>query len=64
MCVTKEVRFIKDVYWDNWGKLVRVFLRGDVVEAKVHEDGNLSAESTLYRGILDAIYPEDYEEVD
>ena len=63
MTTVKEVRFLKDVYWDNWGRYVRVFLKGDVVEATVREDGSLSAESTLYRGISDAIYPTEYEEV-
>jgi hypothetical protein len=54
--VTLEVE--RDVFWDNWGRIVKVFNKGDIVDgtAFYNDDGvieSIWAESTLYEGIND-----------
>lgn len=54
---TKKVRFkvTKDIRWDNWGRIVVVFRKGDIVEGTMYSDGSVSAESTIYPGISDEV---------
>lgn len=53
----KKVRFkvTKDIRWDNWGRIVVVFCKGDIVEGTIYSDGTISAESTVYPGISDEV---------
>ncbi|WP_270406653.1 hypothetical protein [Paenibacillus timonensis] len=53
-----EFEVIKDEYWDNWGRLVKVFCKGDIVQGKIWSDGSVSAESTLYEGVTDQLDPD------
>ncbi|MBU5672697.1 hypothetical protein [Paenibacillus brevis] len=50
-----EFEVIKDIYWDNWGRLVKVFRKGEIVQGKLWPDGTVSAESTLYEGVTDQV---------
>lgn len=50
-----EFEVIEDVYWDNWGKIVRVFHKGEVCKGELWPDGTVSAESTIYAGISDIV---------
>lgn len=49
------IKFVKDEYWDNWGTLVKVFSKGDVVKATLHHGGSVSAESPYYPGVSDFV---------
>lgn len=51
--ITFEVT--KDIRWDNWGKIVVAFSKGQVCEGILHKDGNISAESPYYSGISDCV---------
>ncbi|URJ50707.1 hypothetical protein [Paenibacillus polymyxa] len=53
-----EFEVIKDVYWDNWGRLVKVFRKGEMCEGELWPDGTVSAESTIYDGISDQVDPD------
>ncbi|OMF95064.1 hypothetical protein BK146_16965 [Paenibacillus sp. FSL R7-0333] len=53
-----EFEVIKDIYWDDWGRFVKVFRKGDVCKGKLWPDGSVSAESTLYEGITDSVEPD------
>ncbi|MGG1670013.1 hypothetical protein ACIFOE_05050 [Paenibacillus sp. NRS-1783] len=50
-----EFEVIEDVYWDNWGRIVRVFHKGEVCKGELWPDGTVSAESTIYDGIHDIV---------
>lgn len=50
-----EFEVIKDVYWDDWGRFVKVFQKGDVCVGKLWPDGTVSAESTFYEGVSDQV---------
>ena len=50
-----EFEVIKDIYWDDWGRFVKVFRKGDVCQGTLHPDGSVSAESTIYDGITDDV---------
>lgn len=54
------VQFHREVKWDNWGRLVTVFRKNDVVVATLHESGNYSAETPYWPGVRDLISPEDF----
>ena len=54
------VQFNKDVKWDNWGHMVTVFKKDDVVTATDYGDGQYAAETPYFKGISDFIYPEDF----
>ncbi|MEO2202330.1 hypothetical protein ABGV42_01085 [Paenibacillus pabuli] len=56
MQITVEI--VKDVYWDNWGNIVKVFDRGDTVTGSARFDANgniesFSAVSKYHPGISD-----------
>ncbi|MEK5166014.1 hypothetical protein NYE69_27210 [Paenibacillus sp. FSL R5-0527] len=53
-----EFEVIKDVYWDDWGHLRKVFRKGDVCKGKLWPDGHVSAESPYYPGISDSVESE------
>lgn len=57
MMSSKPVKFevTKVILWDNWGSLVTAFREGDIVEGEMHEDGSITAESTVYEGIYDDV---------
>ncbi len=48
-----------DERWDNWGRIVKVFAQGDVVEVRIRHDQSTvycgSAVSTLYPGVYDFV---------
>jgi len=46
---------IKDIYWDDWGRFVRVFNKGDVCKGIQYSDGDIVAESPYYEGISDLV---------
>ena len=52
-----KVKFevIKDIYWDNWGKSVKVFSKGQVCEGQRYPDGSIVAESPYYPGVSDLV---------
>lgn len=50
--VTFEV--IKDIYWDNWGHLTKVFNKGDICVGNL-KDGIIISESPYYKGIIDVV---------
>lgn len=50
-----KFRVIKDIYWDNWGRIVKVFRVGDVQTGRLYPDGHISAESTIYDGVSDGV---------
>ena len=70
-CVGKrskvEITFKNDEYWDNGGRMVKVFHKGDVVEGEAIILDNkvycASAESTIYKGIEDFIDLENVESI-
>lgn len=51
----KEIEFevIKDIYWDNWGKIVKCFSKGQICKGRLNKDGEVIAESPYYEGISD-----------
>jgi hypothetical protein len=60
----EQIRIIKDVYWEDWGRYVKVFEAGEIIRAKVYyENGEIesaSARSEFY-DVSDIIYPEYFE---
>lgn len=50
-----EFEVIKDIYWDNWGRLVKVFSKGQICKGKLYNDGEIIAESPYYEGISDTV---------
>lgn len=53
----KKINFevIKDIYWDDWGRFVRVFSKGQICEGELYNDGTVLAESPYYKGISDSV---------
>ena len=53
----KEVTFevIKDIYWDNWGHLSKVFNKGDICKGTQCPTGVVVAESPYYEGVSDMV---------
>jgi hypothetical protein len=51
--VTFEV--VKDIYWDDWGTFRRVFLKGDICKGIQYDNGDVVAESPIYKGISDLV---------
>lgn len=50
-----EFEVIKDIYWDNWGKIVKVFSKGQICKGKLYENGVVVAESPYYESISDSV---------
>lgn len=46
----KPIRFKakKNIYWEDWGHMKRVFVAGRVYEGVLHSDGNVTAYSPYY----------------
>lgn len=64
---TKKVQIVieKNVFWEDWGKLRKVFVRGWVCSAEAHYDevGNfqgVSAESPFFPGVSDGLSEDEY----
>lgn len=59
----KKVIFIPkdDIYWDNWGRIVKVFKEGIEYEGELYGEDNLYAETPYYKEVGDSI---DIEQVD
>lgn len=53
----KEVTFevIKDIYWDNWGYLSKVFKKRDICKGIQYPTGVVVAESPYYEGVSDMV---------
>jgi len=53
----KEIEFevIKNIYWDNWGRFVKVFSKGQICKGRLYEDGVVIAESPYYNEITDSV---------
>lgn len=53
----REIEFevIKDIYWDNWGKIVKVFSKGQICKGEFWAGGTVIAESPYYEGISDSV---------
>ena len=53
----REVTFevIKDIYWDNWGHLSKVFNKGDICKGTQYPTGVVVAESPYYEGVSDMV---------
>lgn len=45
----------KDVYWEDWGSLKKVFLKGNFYKGTLHENGKITAETPYYDGISDYV---------
>ncbi|WP_049894990.1 hypothetical protein [Paenibacillus antibioticophila] len=58
----KPVKFraLKDIYWDDWGKFRRVFVKGRIYEGVQHSDGSVSGYSPYY-DVSDGLDPGEYE---
>lgn len=54
-----KIRFevIKDIYWDNWGKYVKAFSKGQICDGELYPDGSVVAESPYYPGVSDSVDP-------
>ncbi len=54
-----------DERWDNWGRIVKVFAPGDLVEVRIRHDGSTvycgTAVSTLYPGVRDFVDLRNFE---
>ncbi|EAD0738606.1 hypothetical protein DSO10_04605 [Listeria monocytogenes] len=67
MITNKQVKIeiIKDVFWEDWGTMRKVFRKGWTGWATGHyKDGKLygvSAESPIYRGVSDGIWDDCYK---
>ena len=63
-----KIRIIKDVYWEDWGVMRKVFKKGWTGWATGHyEDDRLlsvSGESPIYRGVSDEIWDDCFEIVE
>jgi hypothetical protein len=61
-----SLRHTGDERWDNWGRIVRVFGPGDVVEVRIKHDRTTvycgSAVSTLYPDVHDFVSLQNFEE--
>lgn len=44
----------EDIYWDNWGTIVRVFVEGRTYEGELDDD-YLYAETPYYENVGDSI---------
>jgi hypothetical protein len=53
----KDIKFkvTADIYWDNWGKMVKVFSKGQICKGKLYSDGTVTAESPYYEGVSDSV---------
>lgn len=54
---SKKISFevIKDIYWDDWGRFVKVFSKGQICQGKLYKDGTVTAESPYYEGVSDIV---------
>lgn len=63
-----KVKIIKDVYWDDWGTMRKVFRKGWIgwVEGSFENDKlvHVSGESPLYHGVSDKIWDDCYEVIE
>lgn len=50
-----EFEVIKDIYWDDWGKIVKVFSKGQICKGELYPSGSVIAESPYYEGISDSV---------
>ncbi|WP_333638189.1 hypothetical protein [Tissierella praeacuta] len=50
-----EFEVTKDIYWDNWGKIVKVFSKGQVCKGQLYTGGSVIAESPYYKDISDSV---------
>ena len=50
-----EFEVIKDIYWDDWGRFVKVFSKGQICKGKLHDNGEVTAESPYYEGVFDLV---------
>lgn len=62
-----KITFKKAVEWDNWGKMVTAFRKGEVVEGRAVIDGNkvycASAKSELW-DVEDFVWLENIENIE
>jgi hypothetical protein len=60
------LRHTGDERWDNWGRIVRAFGSGDVVEVRIKHDQSTvycgTAGSTLYPGVHDYVNLQNFDE--
>ncbi|MGD6955453.1 hypothetical protein ACQCWI_28105 [Bacillus thuringiensis] len=45
----------KDVYWEGWESLKKVFLKGNYYKGILHENGKVTAETPYFDGISDYV---------
>jgi hypothetical protein len=61
-----SLRHTGDERWDNWGRIVRVFAPGDVVEVRIRHDRTTvycgTAGSSLYPGVHDYVDLQNFDE--
>ena len=50
-----EFEVTEDIYWDDWGRFVKVFSKGQICKGKLYDDGVIVAESPYYEGISDSV---------
>lgn len=60
-----KIEITKDVYWEDWGIMRKVFRKGWICWVDAHyKDGKLisiSGESPIYEGISDTIWDDCYK---
>jgi hypothetical protein len=45
----------KDIYWEDWGHLRKVFSKGKIYQGRLHKSGKITAETPCYEGISDYV---------
>ena len=53
----KKIKFqvIRNIYWDDWGRLILVFRKGDICDGELYSNGIVCAESPYYKDICDVV---------
>lgn len=63
-----KIKIIKDVYWDDWGVMRKVFRKGWIGWVTGHYEADrllsVSGESPVYQGVSDEIWANCFEIVE
>jgi hypothetical protein len=55
-----KFRALKDIYWEDWGQMRLVFVKGRIYDGVMHSDGNVSGHSSFY-DVSDGLDQGEYE---
>lgn len=63
-----KIEIIKDVYWEDWGTMRKVFRKGWIGWVDAYYEGDklvsVSGESPIYEGISDVIWDDCYKVIE